>query len=92
MVLKGLLRLEMSIILIPLRQAMQLREHKHEPFFTTPIPVVEILKNPDPHMLEFSFSGHPGALLNLPKIARSAGEHSLTTKNTHTPRKIKILR
>ncbi len=34
-----------------LRQAMQLLEQAS---FTTPFPVVEILKNPDPAMLEFS--------------------------------------
>ncbi len=37
-----------------LRQAMQLLEHKHRTFFTTPFPVVwKFWKNPDPAMLEF---------------------------------------
>ncbi len=45
-------------------------------------------KIPIPPCLSFPLR-HPGAFLNLPKIARSG--NTLTTKNTHTPRKIKIL-
>ncbi len=83
MVLKGLLRLEMSILIL-LRQAMQLlARHKHEPSSPPHSRGGKFWKNPDPAMLEFSlFSGHPGAFLNLPKN-RQIREHS-------SPRKIPI--
>ncbi len=90
MVLKGAVKARDEHI-DSLRQAMQLLEHKHRTFFTTPFPVVEILeKNPDPAVASF-LSGHPGAFLNLPKN-RQIQEHSLTTKIPTHHAKLKFCR
>ncbi len=60
MVLKGAkLRLEMSI-LIPFSSGYAASGAQARTFFHHPIPVRKFWKNPDPAMLEFSSSGHPG--------------------------------
>ncbi|MDQ6192486.1 hypothetical protein M3O75_31775 [Klebsiella pneumoniae] len=51
--------------------------------------MVEILKNPDPVMLQFSLRPS-GEFLNLPKN-RQISERSSPLKIPYTPRKIKIL-
>jgi excisionase family DNA binding protein len=72
-----------------LRQAMQLLEHKHEPSSPPHSPWWKFWKNPDPAMLEFSSPAIPG----VPEPSQKSPDPGtlLTTKNTHTPRKIKIL-
>ena len=51
--------------------------------------MVEVLKNPDPAMLQFSSPAIPG----VPEPSHILPDLGilLTTKNIHTPRKIKIL-
>ncbi len=90
MVLKGLLRLEMSILSFP-SSGYEASGAQARTFFTNPIPRGEILeKNLDPAMLEFSLSGHPGAFLNLPKNRLRSG-NLLTTKIPTHHAKLQIL-
>ncbi len=89
--LKGLLRLEMSMV-DSLRQAiMQLLEHKHGTFFTHPIPRGG---NSGKILIPPCLSFPSPAILGVPEPScnRLNPGASLTTKKYHTPRKIKILR